>query len=379
MVNNEYAILDVRVKSFPTGKNGWPYRKTEPCSSKQCARAGFYYYESSDYKADAVQCYICKVILDSWDTTSDDPFQRHVRESPNCAWAALVCIKKAQPNSVTRMMKASEIDETLADTWIKALLQLENDDEDDDDDSDEDEDEDDDDKEALRNEIKTGRSARMEQWRLDTFGDWWPYDDKDESNLLSKEMVKAGFIYLPGQDSMDAVVCVHCGVNLDGWEPEDDPVHEHKRRCAVCPFFAGWPKEKGTSDKTGKSSVQAKEEKSKTRQKKRTRKAAEEEEEDDDNDEEEDEMIDVKAKQQQDPAPKRRKQQAKQEEEDEEEEEEEEEEEDGTSNDDDHSSKDNQIEEMTVEEYIKEIVEEQIARLKAEGARLIELLKKHTR
>ncbi|KAG0353556.1 hypothetical protein BGZ54_002201, partial [Gamsiella multidivaricata] len=53
-----------------------------------------------------------------------------------------------------------------------------------------------------------------------------------------KRMAKAGFFYAPVDDSIDNVQCPYCMLALDGWEAEDDPVHEHQRRCPSCPFFA---------------------------------------------------------------------------------------------------------------------------------------------
>lgn len=51
-------------------------------------------------------------------------------------------------------------------------------------------------------------------------------------------MANAGFIYAPTDDSDDNVQCPYCETALDGWEIEDDPVHEHQRRRPNCPFFA---------------------------------------------------------------------------------------------------------------------------------------------
>ena len=36
-------------------------------------------------------------------------------------------------------------------------------------------------------------------------------------------MAKAGFIYMPADDSADMVKCIHCNLALDGWEKGDDP------------------------------------------------------------------------------------------------------------------------------------------------------------
>lgn len=51
-------------------------------------------------------------------------------------------------------------------------------------------------------------------------------------------MANAGFIYAPTDDSDDNVQCPYCETALDGWEIQDNPVHEHQRRRPNCPFFA---------------------------------------------------------------------------------------------------------------------------------------------
>lgn len=54
-------------------------------------------------------------------------------------------------------------------------------------------------------------------------------------------MAKAGFHFAPSLESADAVECIYCRVELDGWEPKDDPLVEHERRAngLDCAFFVG--------------------------------------------------------------------------------------------------------------------------------------------
>lgn len=38
-------------------------------------------------------------------------------------------------------------------------------------------------------------------------------------------MAKAGFIYFPVDNKDDTCTCIYCGIELAGWEPEDDPMY----------------------------------------------------------------------------------------------------------------------------------------------------------
>lgn len=51
-------------------------------------------------------------------------------------------------------------------------------------------------------------------------------------------MVEAGWSFDPSPDTEDGVTCFYCNLSLDGWEPKDDPLEEHRRRSPECPFFA---------------------------------------------------------------------------------------------------------------------------------------------
>ncbi|KAF2773259.1 BIR-domain-containing protein [Teratosphaeria nubilosa] len=57
----------------------------------------------------------------------------------------------------------------------------------------------------------------------------WPHDSPSPDSLAH-----AGFFYRPAQDSLDNVQCFSCGVKLDGWEPEDDPLREHLNHMKWC-------------------------------------------------------------------------------------------------------------------------------------------------
>ncbi|GFS08889.1 baculoviral IAP repeat-containing protein 5 [Elysia marginata] len=74
-----------------------------------------------------------------------------------------------------------------------------------------------------------------EKARLATFEDW----PNDTSGYCTPErLAQAGFYFLPCDESPDNVCCVFCGKELDGWEPDDNPLEEHKKHSKACPFLA---------------------------------------------------------------------------------------------------------------------------------------------
>ena len=52
-------------------------------------------------------------------------------------------------------------------------------------------------------------------------------------------MAEAGFYYIGTDSSPDAVCCVVCLTELEGWQEDDDPLKEHKSHSAssACPFL----------------------------------------------------------------------------------------------------------------------------------------------
>ncbi|POI28767.1 hypothetical protein CIB84_007483 [Bambusicola thoracicus] len=51
-------------------------------------------------------------------------------------------------------------------------------------------------------------------------------------------MAAAGFVHCPSENSPDVVQCFFCLKELEGWEPDDDPLEEHKKHSAGCAFAA---------------------------------------------------------------------------------------------------------------------------------------------
>jgi hypothetical protein len=67
--------------------------------------------------------------------------------------------------------------------------------------------------------------------RRETFGTSWPYDRIQGANPTSDKMIAAGFTYYPQEKDDDLAICIYCGTSLEGWELEDDPMTEHRKRA----------------------------------------------------------------------------------------------------------------------------------------------------
>ncbi|KAK3092050.1 hypothetical protein FSP39_024719, partial [Pinctada imbricata] len=51
------------------------------------------------------------------------------------------------------------------------------------------------------------------------------------------QLAKAGFYHIPTENEPDAVRCFYCFKELDGWEPDDEPMKEHKQHSPHCKFL----------------------------------------------------------------------------------------------------------------------------------------------
>ncbi|KAJ0036804.1 hypothetical protein NQD34_005481 [Periophthalmus magnuspinnatus] len=63
----------------------------------------------------------------------------------------------------------------------------------------------------------------------------WPF--REECNCTPEKMAKAGFVHCPGENEPDVVCCFFCLIELEGWEPDDDPWSEHMKRSPNCGFL----------------------------------------------------------------------------------------------------------------------------------------------
>jgi len=70
--------------------------------------------------------------------------------------------------------------------------------------------------------------------RFETFKKFgWPHSDLESCNR--EKMADAGFFMVESDENEDLARCFYCLRELDGWEADDDPWQEHKRR--PCPFI----------------------------------------------------------------------------------------------------------------------------------------------
>ncbi|KAF3696861.1 Baculoviral IAP repeat-containing protein 5.1 Survivin1 [Channa argus] len=67
-----------------------------------------------------------------------------------------------------------------------------------------------------------------------SFADW-PF--REECNCTPEKMAKAGFVHCPSENEPDVACCFFCLIELEGWEPEDDPWSEHVKRSPSCGFL----------------------------------------------------------------------------------------------------------------------------------------------
>ncbi|KAM4664452.1 baculoviral IAP repeat-containing protein 5 [Discoglossus pictus] len=70
--------------------------------------------------------------------------------------------------------------------------------------------------------------------RVRTFSNW-PFTDG--CACTPEKMAAAGFIHCPTVNSPDVAQCFFCLKELEGWEPEDDPMEEHKKHSSSCLFL----------------------------------------------------------------------------------------------------------------------------------------------
>nr|XP_056718253.1 baculoviral IAP repeat-containing protein 5 [Euleptes europaea] len=75
----------------------------------------------------------------------------------------------------------------------------------------------------------------LAEHRVETFAQW-PF--KDGCLCTPEQMAQAGFIHCPGDNAPDVALCFFCFKELEGWEPDDDPMEEHRKHSPSCVFLA---------------------------------------------------------------------------------------------------------------------------------------------
>ncbi|KAM6128467.1 baculoviral IAP repeat-containing protein 5 [Pterocles gutturalis] len=85
-------------------------------------------------------------------------------------------------------------------------------------------------------------AALPEEWRFylvstraATFRNW-PFTEG--CACTPQRMAAAGFVHCPSENGPDVAQCFFCFKELEGWEPDDDPLEEHKKHSAGCAFLS---------------------------------------------------------------------------------------------------------------------------------------------
>ncbi|KAI8797454.1 baculoviral IAP repeat-containing protein 5 [Biomphalaria glabrata] len=74
----------------------------------------------------------------------------------------------------------------------------------------------------------------LENARLETY-EKWPNDKT--WYCTPEKLAKSGFFFNPSSDSPDNVCCAFCRKELDCWDPDDEPLAEHKKHSPKCLFL----------------------------------------------------------------------------------------------------------------------------------------------
>ncbi|KAM9044365.1 baculoviral IAP repeat-containing protein 5 isoform 1-T1 [Megaptera novaeangliae] len=74
----------------------------------------------------------------------------------------------------------------------------------------------------------------LKDHRISTFKNW-PF--LEGCACTPERMAAAGFIHCPTENEPDLAQCFFCFKELEGWEPDDDPIEEHKKHSSGCAFL----------------------------------------------------------------------------------------------------------------------------------------------
>ncbi|KAJ3514152.1 hypothetical protein NLJ89_g2534 [Agrocybe chaxingu] len=176
----------------------WPHPSDFHANPESLAEAGFYYDPSFD-DPDNVTCYICEKELGGWEE-DDDPFLIHwTKCGQTCCWAKLRC--------------GMRLDIEQSGRYV------------------------------FHDKTRHPTHKSMEKARLETFaaGKGWVHDKTKNHGASSKMMARAGFVFTPQHSGDDLATCLYCNTSLSGWDADDDPMEEHRKRQSKsdpCPFFS---------------------------------------------------------------------------------------------------------------------------------------------
>ncbi|XP_075882406.1 baculoviral IAP repeat-containing protein 5b [Nelusetta ayraudi] len=87
---------------------------------------------------------------------------------------------------------------------------------------------------VLTERFKSFHTMYRQDVREESFVDW-PF--REGCNCTPEKMAKAGFVHCPSENEPDVACCFFCLLELEGWEPDDDPWSEHGKRFPGCGFL----------------------------------------------------------------------------------------------------------------------------------------------
>lgn len=222
-------ILESRVKTFSSArfklKKGrsreftWPH--SEP-SAELVAQSGFYFTpDSAKEGVDSVTCYMCGCCIKGWEP-EDIPDKVHYDHSPNCSVATLrykpwegrnnandirIHVQQNPHCESSILVRLQTFFYPLTDSQISQTLELQS-------------------------------SGSQFKKFMSVASPLWPHDEKKNFRPSSLRLALAGFYYTAEKsDGDDLCQCPYCGVSLDRWLKEDDPLGVHRELKPECYFF----------------------------------------------------------------------------------------------------------------------------------------------
>ncbi|KAJ7315912.1 hypothetical protein JRQ81_002074 [Phrynocephalus forsythii] len=82
--------------------------------------------------------------------------------------------------------------------------------------------------------VPPGFEVFLKERRVATFAHW-PF--VSDCSCTPDRMAEAGFIHCPAENAPDVAQCFVCLKELEGWEPDDDPLEEHRKHSPNCVFL----------------------------------------------------------------------------------------------------------------------------------------------
>lgn len=202
------AATNVRAQTFvnhqlPNGSaRSWPHKTPSP---EFMAKAGFYFFPTDRLK-DRVKCFYCKKAQSTWKNVKD-PTSHHLKKSSSCLFAQMHhYMTESNSNPGFDWASAGIFGDPLSEEAVKM--------------------------------------------RTESFANW-PFDKLAAAKPTSDKMVAAGFVYYPQEEEDDLAICMYCGTSLEGWELDDDPMEEHRKRALErdCYFIRGFDGSVSSSSK----------------------------------------------------------------------------------------------------------------------------------